>query len=96
MSERSRQLAERHAALRLRCAIERHTVGGEVESIVARFSAVDRVAALTRGALLHPAVIVAGVIALLAFGRSRGLRLVGRIFLLATAARRLARAAKLL
>jgi hypothetical protein len=96
MSERSRQLAERHAVLRLRCAAERRAVGGEVANIAERFAPVDRAAALARGALLHPAVVIGGVIALLAFGRARGLRLVGRAFLLATAARRLMRVTRFL
>ena len=96
MSERSRQLAERHAALRLRCAAERRVVHGEIDRIVERFGAVDRAAVVTRGVLLHPIVVTSGVIALLAFGRARGLRLVGRAFLLATAARRLMQAARVL
>jgi hypothetical protein len=96
MSERTRELAEREAALRLRCAAQRRAVASEVDAIVGRFSGVDRLAVATRGVLLHPAVVVAGVVALLAFGRSRGLRLAGRVFLLVTAARRLIRAAGML
>ncbi len=96
MSERARELAERHAALRLRCALQRHAIEGEVDVIVARFAGFDRVATLTRGIVMHPAVIVAGVIALLAFGRARGVRLVVRVLMLASAARRLVRTARAL
>ncbi len=46
-------------------------------------------AGLARSALLHPAVIVGGIVALLTIGRLRGMRLVGRLYLLSTAARRL-------
>jgi hypothetical protein len=96
MSERARQLAERHAELRLRCAAERRAVGSEVAGIVERFAPIDRAAALTRGALFNPVVVIGGVIALIAFGRASGLRFVGRAFLLATAARRLLQAARML
>jgi hypothetical protein len=94
MTERARELAERNAALRARCALQRDAMADEVDGIVARFALIDRVAAVTRNALLHPAVIVAGAIALLAFGRARGLRLVVRVVLLANAARRLVRTAR--
>jgi hypothetical protein len=96
MSERTRDLEERNAALRSRCAQQRHAVGSEVDGIVAHFAGVDRAAVLVRDTLLHPAVVVAGVVALLAFGRARGLRLVGRVFLLVTAARRLMRTVRML
>jgi hypothetical protein len=44
---------------------------------------------MARSALLHPAVVVGGIVALLTIGRMRGMRLVGRLYLLATASRRL-------
>jgi hypothetical protein len=96
MTERARELAERNAALRARCGLQRDAMADEVDGIVARFAAIDRVAAVTRNVLLHPAVIAAGAIALLAFGRARGLRLVVRVVLLANAARRLVRTARTL
>jgi hypothetical protein len=96
MSDRARELAVRYSDLRLRCALQRRAVGTEVQSIVTRFGAIDRFAILTRGTLLQPRVIVAGIIALLAFGRARGLHTVGRVVLLIAAARRLWNMAKLL
>ena len=96
MSDRARELAVRHSNLRLRCALQRRAVDAEVQNIMTRFGAIDRFAILTRGTLLQPRVIVAGIIALLAFGRVRGLNTVGRIVLLMAAARRLWRTVKLL
>ena len=55
----------------------------------ARFARVDRIARIARTTLLHPVVIVGGVVALLTIGRSRGMRLVGRLYVLSTAVRRL-------
>lgn len=89
MSDRVRQLAERQAALQARCAAQRALIADEVAAIEVRFSRVDRLARVARATLLHPAVIAGGVVALLAVGRSRGMRLVGRLYLLSTAARRL-------
>jgi hypothetical protein len=94
MSERVRELADRQAALQLRCALQRRAVAREVESVEARFDSVDRAAALARGVLLNPVVIAAGIIALLTFGRAGGLHLLGRAVLLAAAARRLLRVLK--
>jgi hypothetical protein len=96
MSERVHELAVRYSDLRLRCALQRRAVGTEVQNIVTRFGAIDRFAIMTRGTLLQPRVIVAGIIALLAFGRVRGLNTVGRVVLLMAAARRLWNMAKLL
>jgi len=96
MSERTHELAVRHSDLRLRCALQRRAVGTEVQNIVTRFGAIDRFAIMTRGTLLQPRVIVAGIIALLAFGRVRSLNTVGRVVLLMAAARRLWNMAKLL
>jgi hypothetical protein len=95
MGERQRELAARHAELRLRCALQRRAVDTEVQNIMAPFSVIDRVAKLTRTTLLHPAVLVAGVVAFLALGRGRGLHFVGRAVLLAAAARRLIQAARI-
>ena len=89
MSERVKQLAEREARLQERCAAERAIIGHELASIEARFERVDTIARVARNTLLHPVVIVGAVAALLTIGRSRGLRLVGRLYVLSTAVRRL-------
>jgi hypothetical protein len=89
MSDRVNELAERELRLQARCAAQRASIGQEVAAIEARFATVERMASLARGALLHPAVIAGGIVALLTIGRVRGIRLVGRVYLLATAARRL-------
>jgi len=89
MSDRERELEARHAELRLRCALQRRAVSTEVQSIVTRFGAIDRFAVLARHKLLQPRVLMFGILALLTFGRVRGLHTVGRIALLVAAARRL-------
>ena len=89
MSNRVKQLAERETQLQERCAAQRAVIARELASIEARFAGVDRVARLARTTLLHPLVIVGGIVALITIGRSRGVRLVGRLYLLSTAARRL-------
>jgi hypothetical protein len=96
MSDRVRQLAERQAELQARCAAQRALIAAEVAAIEVRFSRVDRIARVARATLLHPAVIAGGVVALLTIGRSRGMRLVGRLYLLSTAARRLIRTVRIL
>lgn len=94
MTERERELADRYDELRLRCAVQRRAVGAEIEHVMARFSVIDRFAVMARGRLLQPRMLLAGIVALLAFGRLRRLRTVGRIALLVVAARRLWRTAK--
>jgi hypothetical protein len=89
MSARVRQLAEREALLQERCAAERASMAHELKSIEARFERVDSIARVARTTLLHPVVIVGAVVALLTIGRSRGMRLVGRLYVLSTAVRRL-------
>jgi len=89
MSDRERELAERNERLRLRSAWQRRQIAVEVQAVHARFASFDRFAIMTRSTLLQPRVLLAGIVALLAFGRVRGLHTVGRIFLLLTAARRL-------
>ena len=89
MSERVKQLAEREARLQERCAAERASIAHELASIEARFERVDNIARVARTTLLHPLVIVGGVVAWLTIGRSRGMRLVGRLYVLSTAVRRL-------
>jgi hypothetical protein len=89
VSARVKQLAEREAQLQQRCAAQRASIAHELASIEARFERADRIAGLARATLLHPAVIVGGIVAFFAIGRSRGMRLVGRLYLLSTAARRL-------
>ena len=89
MSSRVKELLERERRLQQRCAAQRASIADEVAAIEARFVRVDRMAGLARSALLNPFVIGGGVVALLTIGRLRGMRLVGRLYLLATAARRL-------
>jgi hypothetical protein len=89
MSDRMRELAERQAELQLRCEMQRALVASEVAALEQRFEAVDRASRLARRVLLHPAVIIAGIVALLTIGRVGGFRLLGRAVLLGAAARRL-------
>lgn len=89
MSNRVKELAERERRLQDRCAAQRAVIAHELAVLEARFGAVDRMAGIARSALLHPAVIAGGIVALLAIGRLRGMRLVGRLYLLSSAARRL-------
>lgn len=89
MSERVKELAERERSLQARCAAQRASIAHEVAAIEARFDGVERIAGLARSALLNPVVIAGGIVALLTIGRMRGMRLVGRLYLLSTAARRL-------
>jgi hypothetical protein len=88
------ELALRQERLVERCAADRAAVAREVGAIEARFAAVDRIAAFARTALINPVVIAAVAVGVLAIGRARGLGLLGRVLLLATAARRLFVAAK--
>ena len=94
MTDRVRELAERRAALRLRCAAQRRTVARAAQALEQRFGTVDRVAAITRGVFLHPAVVAVGVTLVFALGRSRVFHLIGRGLLLAAGARRLLQTAK--
>jgi hypothetical protein len=96
MSDRVKELAERERSLQARCGAQRASIAREVAAIEGRFGAVDRMAGLARGALLHPAVIAGGIVALLTVGRLRGMRLVGRLYLLTTAARRLVQVVRVL
>lgn len=89
MSQRVRELVDRQTRLQQRCEAERAVIAGEIRSIEARFAGVDRVAGAASRVLLHPVVIAGGIVALLTIGRVRGMRLVGRLFLLTTAVRRL-------
>ena len=75
--------------LRQRCAAQRASIAHEVANIEGRFVRIDRMVSTARDALLHPIVIVGGIVALLTIRRSRGMRLVGRLYLLTTAVRRL-------
>jgi hypothetical protein len=95
MSERVRELVERQATLQLRCAVQRREIAREVSAVEARLRAVDRVAAVARRVALHPAALLAGVVALVVIARSSGFRRIGRGLLLATAGRRLWRLARL-
>src|SRR5262245_4586246 len=89
MSQRVKELAEREANLRERCAAQRAIFAGEIASIEARFERVDRIVRVARTTLLHPAVIVGAIVALVTIRRSRGLHLIGRLYVLTTAVRRL-------
>ena len=89
MSHRGKELAEREARLQERCAAQRAIVAQELASIEARFERVDRIAGVARTTLLNPIVILGAVVALFTIGRSRGMRLVGRLWVLSTAVRRL-------
>jgi hypothetical protein len=75
--------------LQERCAAQRALLASELGSIEARFERFDRFARVARATVLHPVVIVGAVVALFTVGRSRGMRLVGRLYVLSTAARRL-------
>ena len=94
MSARVKELAEREALLRKRCEAQRVSIGREVANIEGRFARIDRAVTVARGMLLHPAVIVGGIVALLTIRRSRGMRLVGRVYLLTRAVRRLVQTAR--
>jgi hypothetical protein len=96
MSDRVKELSERERRLQGRCAAQRANITQDLAAIEARFAAVDRMAGLARRALLNPAVIAGGIVALLTFGRLRGMRLVGRLYLLTTAARRLIQVVRVL
>jgi hypothetical protein len=89
MSHRVQELAERETNLRQRCAAQRTMIAQEIASIEARFERVDRIARVARTTLLNPVVIVGAVVALFTIGRSRGMRVVGRLWVLSTAVRRL-------
>ena len=81
--------------LRQRCSAQRASIASEVANIEGRFARIDRAFTAVRGMLLHPAVIVGGIVALLTIRRSRGMRLIGRVYLLTRAVRRLVQTARL-
>ena len=89
MSHRVQELAERERNLRQRCVAQRAMIAEEIASIEARFERLDRIARVARTTLLNPVVIVGAVVALFTIGRSRGMRVVGRLWVLSTAVRRL-------
>jgi len=89
VSDRVKELAERQARLQQRCALQRASIATEVASLEGRFARVDRIARLARTTLLHPVVIVGGIVAAFTVGRSRGMRFIGRVYVLSTAVRRL-------
>ncbi len=80
--------------LQLRCAVQRRELAQEFKSIEVRLQSVDRGVAFARGALLHPAGLVGGLIGLVVIWRTKGFRLLGRGLLLAAAARRVLRIAR--
>ena len=95
MSARVRQLFEREKQLQQRCGAQRASIAREINGIEERLARVDRVAGMARNTVLHPAVIAGGIVVLLTIGKLRGMRVVGRVFLLATAARRLVRTVRM-
>jgi hypothetical protein len=96
MTQRVRELAERETALQLRCAAQRRAVGREVDDIETRLRTVDRIAGATSRAIRNPAVLALAGVGLFALGRVRALRLLGRAWLLVSAARRVLRASRAL
>jgi hypothetical protein len=96
VSARVRQLLERERQLQERCGAQRTNIAREIDSIEKRFVRFDRMAGMARSALLHPALIAGGIVALLTIGKLRGMRLVGRVYLLVTAARRLVQTVRIL
>jgi hypothetical protein len=91
-----KELAARRAMLQLRCAAQRRAVVHEGIRIASGLRPVDRVTAIARAALLHPALAVAGAAGLLVLGRVGGLRLISRGLLFAAALGRLRRLARML
>jgi hypothetical protein len=91
MSARTIELAQREAVLRLRCAIQRGELAGQVAGIEGRLRSVDRAVVIARSLLLRPAGIAGAAVLLLLLGRARTLRIVGRGLLLLATARRIAR-----
>ena len=81
--------------LQARCAEQRASIAREVANIEGRFARIDRAVTAARDMLLHPVVIVGGIVALLTIRRSRGMRLIGRVYLLTRAVRRLVQTARL-
>jgi len=94
VSARVKQLAEREASLRQRCSAQRASIGREIANIEGRFARIDRAVSVARGMLLHPVVIAGGIVALLTIRRSKGMRLIGRVYLLTRAVRRLVQTAR--
>lgn len=82
MSDRKVELAERHAALLLRAAVQRREVAREVAAVEARLHTVDHYLAVGRRVLLHPVVIASAVVVIAVVGRGRAFRLLGRTVLL--------------
>lgn len=85
---RTRDLAERQAALQLRCAAQRHAFGREAVDIERRLETVDRAAIVARRLVRNPVVIALGVAALVAIGPSRVVRYAGRAAVVASITRR--------
>lgn len=93
MSDRTLELAERRAALLIRAAVQRREIAREVDAVEARLQSVDHWVTVGRGVLRHPAVIGAGLLALVLLGRTRALRLLGQAVLIAGGVRGLLRSA---
>ncbi|HET8698423.1 MAG TPA: hypothetical protein VFO94_13100 [Gammaproteobacteria bacterium] len=91
MSDRAQELAERRAALRLRCAVQRRAIAHEVRGVEARLDTVDRVTRIARNVASHPAVILGGAIFAVALARTRGFRVLTQGLMLVSGIRRLAR-----
>ena len=90
VSDRVKELASATGALA--GALRRATRGASrTKSRASKRGSSASIASLVvaRTTLLHPVVIGGGIVALLTVGRLRGMRLIGRLYLLSTAARRL-------
>ena len=57
MSNRVKELAERERLLQARCAAQRAGIAHDVALLEAKLGSIDRIAGMTRNALLHPAVV---------------------------------------
>jgi hypothetical protein len=94
MSDRMIELAERHAALLLRAAVQRREVAREVDAAETRLRTVDHYLAVGRRVLLHPLVMASAVVVIAVIGRGRAFRLLGRTMLLTRGIRGLLRTAR--
>ncbi|HUL81715.1 MAG TPA: hypothetical protein VL131_06210 [Gammaproteobacteria bacterium] len=93
MSGRMLELEERRAMLLVRAAVQRREIAREVDAVEQRLRSVDHWLAVGRDVLRHPAVIGAGLLALVLLGRTRALRLLGQAVLIASGVRGLLRSA---
>ena len=74
--------------------MQRRAMSAEVDRLLTRFGSFNRLSSRERAAILEPRVIIAGIIAIVALRRLRGVDTIGRLLLLTAAARRLWRVVK--